>query len=517
MTKTFEQFVASDRLPSLPQVALRVIELARDPEPDFGEVVRTVRTDPALSSKILRTTNSALFGLRQSVQSIEAAIPMLGITLVRTIVLGFTLATPRPGERDILLPLQRLWRSCLTQAVFAELLAMEIDGADPPTYFLAGLLQDIGILAALHVDPENYLTHVWKTSEFPNVVASERQYYGFTHLELARALCGRWGIPEEICEAIACHHSRMQTTSPNLDRPLVTALQAAHHCAQYVENHHKSSDRHFDHLVTFLTEHYDWPLEETEDALRETIVRVGETTALYSFDVGGGYSTERILDDAKRILEEIAVHSQLESMAQTKHGSNGSAAASGTNALEEELMRDALTGAYNRRFMDRVLNERLASNIRSETPMGILFLDVDGFKHINDQHGHQVGDEALCHVAKILHNCVRKWDNVIRYGGDEFLVAMMRVADVEVENIAERIRGEIHNARLKGHPTVRLASSIGALHYRPDADDPLDANWLIDHVDKAMYEAKKNGGNQVRLYHVLGEKQLSAAATPCSA
>ena len=78
MPTSIEQIVASDRLPSLPQIAIRVIELARAPEPDFAEVTKVVRTDPALSSKMLKTANSALFGLRQSVKLSKQRFRCLG-------------------------------------------------------------------------------------------------------------------------------------------------------------------------------------------------------------------------------------------------------------------------------------------------------------------------------------------------------------------------------------------------------------------------------------------------------
>lgn len=169
-----------------------------------------------------------------------------------------------------------------------------------------------------------------------------------------------------------------------------------------------------------------------------------------------------------------------------------------------------MTGSYNRRFMDQELHERLAEHIRRREPMGFLFVDVDSFKGINDRHGHQVGDEAIRRIARILHENVRESDFVIRYGGDEFLVSLMKVTERAMREIAERICVKIENVQLKQHPQVCLTTSVGVIHYQPHQGDLLDANWLIDHVDKAMYEAKRGGGNQVRFYHVQGEAQPQA-------
>ena len=123
MRYSLEDFATSDQLPSLPQVAVRIIELAREPEPDFTEITETLRADPALASRILKTANSALFGLSQPVQSIEAAVPVLGLTMLRTIVLGFTLADHNSTNRDVKDASRKYWRSSLCQAVFAEQLA----------------------------------------------------------------------------------------------------------------------------------------------------------------------------------------------------------------------------------------------------------------------------------------------------------------------------------------------------------------------------------------------------------
>ena len=432
---------------------------------------------------------------------------MLGITVVRTIVLGFSLAKQRSNSVDVQRPLQKLWRSSLTQGVFAELLAAESKDVDPATFFLAGLLQDIGILAALHVTPDDYLFHVWDKSDFPNTVASERQYFGFTHVDISKSLCQKWGLPDEMCEAIGMHHNRLQADSKGRKNPLTSALQASNLCAQYVENLHQPGDREFSELASFLNERYGWEVDETEDALRDTIMRVGETAALYSFDVGRGLSAERILDDAKRILEEIALHSHLGSMANTREAAKAINAVETQKRLEDEVMRDAMTGVYNRRFMDRVLNERLSHDIQRLKPMGFLFLDVDRFKSINDEHGHKVGDQAICQVAAVLEKAVRSSDYVIRYGGDEFLVALMKIGSAKrVKQVADRIQKQIQDAKLPDTIGVRITSSVGAVHYQPEPEDPLDANWLIDQVDKAMYEAKRNGGDQVKLYQLTGER-----------
>lgn len=494
MPLSLPDFVRSDRLPSLPQVVVRVIELAREPEPDFDEVTVALRSDPALSARILKTANSALFALNQPVQSIEAAVPVLGMTTLRTIALGFTLADHRSSNRDAQDASKTLWRSSLTQAVFAELIAAESEGADPSTWFLAGLLQDIGILAALHTDTETYLTNVWDESEFPNVTHAERMHYGFTHMDIARELSERWGLPPQVRDAMCVHHAHMHTDDAAFRTPLATALQAANLCALYVVNHRRGG-RALEHLVGFLCDHYGWTVDQAESAIQETSLRVGEAAALFSFDVGASYSPQHILSDARDLLEQIALTGQIEQRA--------AAASEQQTSDQNDALFDPMTGVYNRRFMDRVLNRQIVEQIRNRKPLGLLFLDVDRFKSINDEHGHQSGDEAICLVARVLTDTVRKSDSVIRYGGDEFLVVLPDASVDTVQGISERIRAGIAGSELPD-VAARMTTSVGAVHYQPQAEDSLDANWLIDCVDGAMYEAKRNGGDQVHLRHVPG-------------
>ena len=491
----------SDRLPSLPQVAVRVIDMAQEPEPDFDELASVIRMDPALSGKILKTANSALMGLRHTVSSIEAALPQLGITMVRTLVLGFTLARHDTRQREMDWAIRKFWRCSLTQAVIAEQLAHEIPGADAPTFFLGGLLQDIGILALMHELSEEYVIDVLEQTEFPNVVAVERRSFGFTHVDVTREICERWRIDSRIIEAMAFHHALVTPDDSDGLRGLALALQAANLGAECIESTSQGEFRGTEQFAQFLDEHFQFDTEGTEQLLVETARRVRETAALFSFDVGAGLSCERIVEKAQHALEEIALQAHVEAQ-QSKREADEAHRKQMANSrrMREATMQDPLTGVYNRRFLELLLKEQLASEISKRKPIGLLFLDIDKFKLVNDDHGHALGDEAIRLVAKILNRTVRKTDYVIRYGGDEFLVVLTRVSHGELSCIADRIAEEVRSSKLPSDEAVHVTSSIGAVHYQPGKRDARDASWLIHEVDQAMYEAKRNGGDQVRLF-----------------
>lgn len=210
-----KRFASSTKLPTLPEIALKLVEIAHQEEPNYQEVSRIIRSDPVVSGKVLRTVNSALFGFRQRVETVEQAVPKLGITLLRTLILSFHLAQHKTHQKKLEPVLQTLWRSSLTQAVFAELIAEQVDNADPPSYFLAAMLQDIGILAMLSEAPLEYTEHVLTRSQFPNVASAERSHFGLSHVDVSVEILDRWGLGSTFGAAVQHHHDRVVPAQTN--------------------------------------------------------------------------------------------------------------------------------------------------------------------------------------------------------------------------------------------------------------------------------------------------------------
>ena len=155
--------------------------------------------------------------------------------------------------------------------------------------------------------------------------------------------------------------------------------------------------------------------------------------------------------------------------------------------LRSMALSDGLTGLANRRaFMD-VLEKAVSRHQRGGPPLALLFLDLDGFKQINDVHGHHIGDLALQTFARRLENCVRKGDTVARLGGDEFTVLAEGIVSLEqARAIAEKIIDAM-KPPLEGHD-VFLRASIGISLYKA----PADASRFLREADHAMYHAKHN-------------------------
>lgn len=156
---------------------------------------------------------------------------------------------------------------------------------------------------------------------------------------------------------------------------------------------------------------------------------------------------------------------------------------------------DLLTGLPNRRlFLDRLEQEVKHAN-RGSLPLSVLFMDLDGFKNVNDTLGHEAGDRLLCDVAKRLIDCVREEDTVSRLGGDEFTVILTGAKQrKDIELVAQAIIDSLAMPFHIAGQTVQISVSIGIASYPRSAAFPVA---LLEAADQAMYKAKKSGSNRM--------------------
>ncbi len=176
--------------------------------------------------------------------------------------------------------------------------------------------------------------------------------------------------------------------------------------------------------------------------------------------------------------------------------------------LESLATRDMLTDLPNRRALPERMAGAMARADRHNSFMTLLFIDLDGFKPINDHFGHVAGDHTLRAVAESLRSTVRKGDTVIRYAGDEFLVILEEPGYMaEIEAVIGRVLQAVRRDVIQDDVVFSLSASIGVTVYPFDEFSP---EMLIHHADVAMYQAKKAGGNAWRLYE--GESKLESDA-----
>ena len=164
--------------------------------------------------------------------------------------------------------------------------------------------------------------------------------------------------------------------------------------------------------------------------------------------------------------------------------------------LEKMALVDPLTGVANRRHVEVMLTQRLSELERYGWPFGLLFMDLDGFKNINDQYGHDMGDKVLRLVALSLHNSLRPFDFLGRWGGDEFIAIVVNVTQEQLIEISERARALVDQSNLHtDHGPVHITLSIGSTMAKHSE------SWrdLVQRADLLMYQSKTAGRNRVSI------------------
>lgn len=165
-----------------------------------------------------------------------------------------------------------------------------------------------------------------------------------------------------------------------------------------------------------------------------------------------------------------------------------------SETLEQAALTDALTGMQNRRYFDDALTEYLQEFGRIGRPVGLLVLDLDHFKQVNDTHGHDVGDEVLRSVAQCLREFTRYHDVVARLGGEEFAVVAPNLDKDMLHKFADRIRKAIAGLTVtSGNVRLRVTTSVGVAVW-DGREGPED---FYKRGDRMLYEAKRLGRNRV--------------------
>ncbi len=156
------------------------------------------------------------------------------------------------------------------------------------------------------------------------------------------------------------------------------------------------------------------------------------------------------------------------------------------NFLAEMAIKDEITGLYNKRFFEFLIDKYE----NSDYEIGILFIDLDNFKEINDKYGHYMGDLILKKVGEVIRNSIRDLDYAFRYGGDEFVIFLFTSNDV-LQIVAQRLFKKVNSIEING---IKVSASIGAAHYKTDSNSLKE---VIKIADERLYEAKKEKGKLV--------------------
>jgi putative nucleotidyltransferase with HDIG domain len=199
------------QLPSLPLVAVRLLELTLDDRSSARDLARVIETDPALAAKILRIVNSAAYGLPRKIASVSQAVALLGFAGIRALALGVTLFE-KIVPKEAATGFDRLffWQHCLAVAELSRILAVRLGNADPEEAYIAGLLHDVGKVILETHGRKGYseLCSRHAAADGATLLEDEARFVGLSHDRLGAFFCAHWQLPEPLVLAVLFHHGR---------------------------------------------------------------------------------------------------------------------------------------------------------------------------------------------------------------------------------------------------------------------------------------------------------------------
>lgn len=489
-----ERLERCSNLPTLPAVAIRVLQLCQSEDLDLGQIAATIGKDPALSAKVLRLVNSPVFSLRNEVRTVPHALALLGLNAVRTLALSFSLVRDLRQKQQQ--GLAAYWKRSIIAAVAARELAVAIRFPAPDEAFLGALLQDIGILAlgrAAGRDYEGIATEAG--TDHVRLAELEAQTFGADHANVGAWLLGQWKLPQPLREAIGASHRPVGDIqlSGHAD---VVGLARIVRLSSLVADIWVRGDAA---AATEVLKHEARDLvglksTDLEGVLTRTVAAMPQVAELFDLKLGTVEEITAVLDQATETLVMVTlraarqIDSAHEAIDSLQHK---------TRALEEASQRDKLTGLYNRSRFDSYLVEEFAVAQRTGKPLSVIMGDVDHFKRVNDTCGHPAGDRILVGVSEALRGRLRPRDLVARYGGEEFVLVLPETDAVGAAVVADRIRKNIEAARYDIGASEKLAvtMSFGCATLGPTAFGT--SAELLAAADQSLYAAKRGGRNQV--------------------
>lgn len=486
-TSLRDQIIRSPRLPSLPSIALQVIELVQDPEVELKQIAETIQHDPALSTKILRTVNTSFYGQSKPIATVSQAMVVLGLNAVKTLALGFTLVNQLKQSQEAGFDHIAFWRRSLFCAAAARVLAKEVGLIEQEEAFLAGLLQDMGMMAMASTLGSDYAQLTRQAQNDHRQLAQlEREVYETDHAEMGGCLAEHWRIPTLLAEGIRWHETPDDAHADNQKFIYCVALGAA---AADVFNSEQPGGA-LERYIEQSQRYFDLPEEQAPLLLERCHKVTVEMRRLLDLPTGPLGNADELLAAANDAMLQLTLQASMQSQQLERENQE----------LNTLVKTDSLTGVANRRNLNQFLSQAFKDANAHDTPLSVMFLDTDHFKKFNDVYGHQIGDRVLVELARTLQDHAQEHWLVARYGGEEFAVVMPRIGRVEAARAAETVRKAVERTTVRsatGQP-LQITASIGvASHAKGVFKSP---DTLIKAADMAVYAAKGSGRNCVRIF-----------------
>ena len=299
---------SSSQLPTFPLVAMKLLELSKNPETGIKDIECVIRTDPAICAKLLTAVNSSRRGVRKPVSSIDQAVSLLGMTEVTALAISFALVKESTPGGELPDHYKSYWAQSMVQAVAAATLSRTINQRADGEYFLAGLLIDFGRLAMLKTIPQEYgdVLDEWFTGQ-RSLHSVETDVLGINHVDVGIKLMQVCNLPDRLARTVEFHHAsllRLFNADESPDSGLIKATAVAAAVGDFYCSNDKG--RALTRLQRLLAEFCGFSQSDVEEFIHETDKRVNEISQLLSIDNTQLLNPEELLEQANDQLANLA-------------------------------------------------------------------------------------------------------------------------------------------------------------------------------------------------------------------
>jgi diguanylate cyclase (GGDEF)-like protein len=485
------------KIPSLPTIAIRVLEAVKEDRESLDSLARIISSDPALALRTLKLANASFYGLKSKVENIQSAISILGTNTLKNIALSFILSEMLNGASSSYFNYKMFWKRSLTAAVGAQLISTLL-GKNEDDHFIMGLLQDIGIAVMFLCMPDEHC-RVSTEKKIHGIAAIEleKKIMGVDHQELGSQILEQWGLPQNVFMPIRYHHENHSAP------PDIKTASDVLFCSSLLSSfyHGKRSAYKIKGVKDVMGNCYGVSENSIDQLIDAVAAKSTELISSFEIDARCLKPYSEILQEANEELSKLNLSNQqliieLRQSQEEIIKLNQQLAISNAE-LKQMTLRDDLTGLFNHRHFFDSLDFEVKRVNRHKRSLSLILFDLDHFKKVNDTFGHQAGDHVLRSIGVIVTKTIRDTDIFARYGGEEFAVLLPETDLRGAVLFAERVRRCIENAEInyKGRP-IKTTVSLGVTAYSPSSIIR-EKEEIVAAADEALYSAKNSGRNKV--------------------